>query len=1699
MAEGIHFVNTMDNSDFLRGVNQMQSALQEVADQTVQEGELIDRMTSKLGNLAAGLGVAFSATAFTKQVVQTRGEFQSLEMSFNTLLQSEERSAELMNQLVKTAATTPFDLKGVANGAKQLLAYGVEADKVNDKIVELGNIAAGLSLPLNDLVMLYGTTISKGDIGMDTLDLKQFKQRGIAIDEAIAEVMHVNKQAVPELISAHKVTGDIVEKAVANLAGGEGQFAGMMINQSKTILGQISNIGDSIDMMFNNIGKQSEGVISGALSTVAYIVENYEEVGKELLKIAAAYGTYKAVLAGFAAYHKAVVEQEADAYRQLLPQKEQELATDLQESVNKKMISAERAAEIQKLREEAAAHVELLNTKKIEAAEELKAATAAKNAAMARSQAANEQLDVAKSQLKVAIQSGNAEEIAAAKAAVGTAQREVNTTAVARNNAVKQASIASHRATAAATAYETAQVNLNTAAQTRGLTATTLFAKAQKGLASIMKATGLSMLANPYVAAAAAIAAAVYGISKAYQAATADAKAMKEINDRVNSSYASAESKAAGEIVSLNELTKQMKAAGKGTDEYNRIKQTIIDQYGKYHQGLEREIELLEDEDEIVKILTSDIRKRYMQEAYSKAMEEANNKYTESVTKPLQQIYDNIMAMRDKKMAELKGSDSQEIANQREQIKRDYQRYYEEVAAAITNGSIGVERATTQSSAKIIGISEEANKALQQTKTYSGGGYGATTYTFVESVIQDQVSKVAAASDRLNVETEKLRGRFNEFLTVETANTNEEMANALPTDANGKPLNLDAVINGILESTQKLKEARHKMSQGLTHLIDVGGEQKEVDYSDVVAEQENAVKKYKELYQLMTGEQYGKDTTNTADLLAKVKSANKALTDFQTRAAAELSAEELKMLRDAQELQINAMEGGYDKRLATLRLGQAKEQDALNKEYADKKKAIIARAKEEFDLEEDLRLAQLEANGQTGERREFNVATDLKQTYIEQLDEADAALTEHRFALNRKQMTDLSKFNADELNVAQRFFADYLKLESDWAESRASIEERANKGLISKNTADVLLKQANDEFERAKAAGGYTEDKLQGSLVSMSGLAEQVATASIETLVEMYNDAIAQLGDVAADSEAAVELKAKAAYLAGKIKETSEKSPDQTDMEKWNELKGALTDCASAAGDLGSQIGDSTEQIVTRIQEVTNITISLISNIEKFTEVSSKSIEATATTGQKAIVAIERASVILAIISAVIQLAEKAVELGEKLKNRKANESKQKTEEINKMTSAVYQYEQSIKRAENAEKNWFASNGLSKLKEQAKLSSDALSQYYKKLNEEQAAYQDEQGGGVFNKLTRGIQQFSTKISLPIAKEIAQTWERVYDDVLNDQEVEDMAGKYRKAMDNLRVETRASSKGFLGLGAKSQQTTDIQSFIDSQEKFNGAQLFDESGMINYELAQTLLENYGDKMVGDTKATIEELVGLREEYDEWVKSLEDYVSGMFSPLTDDLTDALFTWLDTGDDVLETFKNNASDTFRQVGQDMLKQMAQEAVFSGFSEEMKELYKAYGEGRISESELTQGVANASENLAGKVEQYAPVLEQSLKTYSEAMKTAGYDIQASAEQQSATVGGFETMSQDTGTELNGRFTALQMAGEDIRQCVALQLVELAAFNENAAAGLATLSDIREQAAIANNYLADLVKNSNILNNVALPLIQNIDTNIKNL
>ena len=306
----------LDTAAFAQSVDRAKRLFQGLGDTATAAGEEADEAFNKMKNSIASVAAGVSLGMLAKKVAEVRGEVQQLEVAFETMLGSKQKADALMAQMVELAAKTPFGLQDVSKGAKQLLAFGSASEEVAEEITMLGDIAAGLSIPLGDLIYLYGTTRTQGKLF--TIDLKQFMGRGIPLAEELAKAMSKTTDEVMELVSAGRVGFPEVQKALQGMTSEGGQFGGLMEKQAQTIAGQINVLGDEIYQMFNKIGESNEGLISLVLSGASTIVENYEKILDILTALIAAYGAYKAAIILTAAKQKAMlIAQEAQAFFQL--------------------------------------------------------------------------------------------------------------------------------------------------------------------------------------------------------------------------------------------------------------------------------------------------------------------------------------------------------------------------------------------------------------------------------------------------------------------------------------------------------------------------------------------------------------------------------------------------------------------------------------------------------------------------------------------------------------------------------------------------------------------------------------------------------------------------------------------------------------------------------------------------------------------------------------------------------------------------------------------------------------------------------------------------------------------------------------------------------------------------------------------------------------------------------------------------------------------------------------------------------------------------------------------------------------------------------------------------------------------------------------------------------------------------------------
>ena len=285
---------TLDTSQLDKDVQRATGKFQQISKSAQQES---NRMRDALLGVGKAMGIAFSAQqaiAFVKQVESVRAEIQALEVSFRTLLGSQQASAELMRQMKEFAAATPLQLGALAKGAQTMLGFNLDPDEIMPMLKAIGDISMGDAQKFQALTLAYSQMQSVGKLmGQDLL---QMINAGFSPLAVMADKTGKSIGELKEEMSAGAISTEMVKQAFIDATSEGGQFFGMLSGQGDTVKGALAQLSGAFTDMFNGIGEQSEGIIKGSVKSLQWLVENYETLGKVLAGIIATYGTYKAVM-----------------------------------------------------------------------------------------------------------------------------------------------------------------------------------------------------------------------------------------------------------------------------------------------------------------------------------------------------------------------------------------------------------------------------------------------------------------------------------------------------------------------------------------------------------------------------------------------------------------------------------------------------------------------------------------------------------------------------------------------------------------------------------------------------------------------------------------------------------------------------------------------------------------------------------------------------------------------------------------------------------------------------------------------------------------------------------------------------------------------------------------------------------------------------------------------------------------------------------------------------------------------------------------------------------------------------------------------------------------------------------------------------------------------------------------------------------
>ena len=1669
----LYFDVLLNDESLQQGLQRSRESFRSLGETANAELQSMDGFMAKAAQTAAGLFAADKLKDFASAIATVRGEYQQLEIAFETMLGSKSQADALMAQLIDTAATTPFEMKEIAESSKMLLAYGMAADEVNGTLIRLGDIAAGLSIPIKDLAFLYGTTMVQGRLY--TQDLNQFLGRGIPLADELAKQFGKNKSEVKKLVEEGKIGFPEVQKAIEALTNEGSKFGGLMEAQSKTIKGQLSNIEDAWEQMINEIGRSQEENISGALDITGKLIENWRTVGKVVLTAAAAIGSYKAAVVTLAAIRKvsdtAKVLNTGQHLRSVLTLEQQAKLSKMKLSTSSlayaKAVQTEVHAELQKQKA-------LVQTTKIE----VQAAEKEIAVATMREKKAAEAVAAKRSQVGAAMMSGNAKRIEAATTALSTAQERLNTAEKAKNTAVQSLSSKQATLNTAAKRVNTLETAANTAAQTASTGATNLLSMAFHGLGKAIMSNPIGLLVGAITAAATAMFFFVkstdemtqmserFGESAAKTIQQVDMlgtaltgldegtgvykKTMDELNT-ILEEYGITQIKEGDNIDSINEKRKQaielIKEEGAERQRLNAI-QTAGDDYQK---GLENKQQELE--------------KKFKNVQYDTGLRNANGTTVWGDIKEVQKSAKSFALIYQQIAVENAGKTSAEINRIfKEQLRRmkDDGRIIlsdKEINSTWFDGTFFKTETLKNYANEINELTGayEKNKIIANANAKAAKEVGEAHMTSAERIKagERKLLNASKTADDLYKNVSKIVKDFSDNTLNFHINFDAEIPQWMLN------MNLDALKHNAAVFVSRAQEAQRsgkaefkvdgktfKTGEGLQHGVTYTRAAKEKE-----ARQEAARKKAEE-----DRKQAAKDAKAEAKRRAKAAAdARKKAEEERKRIALEKHdlEKEIDKYKDAviekeyessleiRQNNLNLLEDGYEKERQQIELNY----ERLLYENKKRSDAMVEALKEN-------KMREWKAANPKATKEQENAHRDKLKVTEEDLEPSQRLMLAHY-----EDIADKTKVKG-----MQDLYTRSIEGFQDYDTRRAKIEEEgAKKREDIERTHAKYIQTLNEEVAKAKAEKQAALDKFDAEAHTAAEQREKEALAKLEQIGDSKERAIEeskrkQEKDIKAVNDEEIESMQKTSALFVKLfGDASEKSR--------KELRGVITETEQLLSylrntddkDLVASFGFSEQQLH-----------NLKQSPEKLKDITEqlKRLKDAAKDGNP-----------FGELADAINDVFKKGEKGENLKplevrlKRLGASTAEAADEIGKIAaklSALFEAAGSQNMAEQAEGlmnamstvssigKGFAQGGIvgaieagamevlgyvTKAFQAAAVHKKALLDIQKQINDQQLQYNELLR--VEQREARDLETIFGSDKLTKARRsllLAKDWEddikrsikgdiKALADYRFELEKKEQWQGGRQLVDTkaegdnyglgmFSIKTGHAKSGFFGLG----KGRDLYSGLTQIAEYKD--LVKANGHLNLELAKSIAATR--EFEGDGKKAFEALIKKEEDFEAALKQMDDYLGGLFGNYASDIMDAVIDAFEHGTDAAEAF----GDVTKKVMRNVAKDMVQAAVLQPVIQKQSELVKqAFASG--NREEYIKALGEASRAFAD----VQKVAQEEYKNMADIFKKNGNDLTAgSAASREASQKGIATASQDSVDELNGRMTAVQGHTFDIAE-----------------------------------------------------------------
>lgn len=570
----------------------------------------------------------------------------------------------------------------------------------------------------------------------------------------------------------------------------------------------------------------------------------------------------------------------------------------------------------------------------------------------------------------------------------------------------------------------------------------------------------------------------------------------------------------------------------------------------------------------------------------------------------------------------------------------------------------------------------------------------------------------------------------------------------------------------------------------------------------------------------------------------------------------------------------------------------------------------------------------------------------------------------------------------------------YMKYGTILEKMQATKEYYDRKISLAKDagTAEALRAKKDAAMAALEVEGGdFVNSLISKTKEDIEKLKREIKVA-LKTLEDEFNKL------PSSDSEQGDDLRNKINVLRAQLSAINKLDPVSDEehsesFEKWQKLYSTLTKIEGQFNDIGEAAGGAMGEVISTASKITVNSLKMIDSIKTLAENSAEGIEKTGEVAATTIQKVERASVILAIIQAALKVIQSIASIfgdTETSMERNIREAQELNEELRVMN----------------ERDRLNSDIFSTI-----FGHDAFGDYVNNvtaLTDAMNAYQ-----ATMDKIRNRGEEFEfvgskgEATGLANLRKRAKEWENLYASIAN-----------------MQVQVRHST------WLRSAKYKSLKDMLP--------ELFEDNN-VNMQALKEFVEGNSDTFKHLTKENqtyLKELVNNWETYEEAIKAVNDYLNDMFGELGTTLTDALVDSFEQG--------TNAADAFGEAAGNMLKNLAKQVLYTAtigpeIEKAQKKIDAINRDLSLSDEERYNALAGVVDTMLDDVLAQQKVGQELWERLKQAAEERGLQWETEAGGQEATSRGFQAMSQDTGDELNGRFTDIQGKVTDIRGYVMMQ------------------------------------------------------------